>query len=554
MKRKSSVNKGVIFSIVALVLLLLAILYYQMMRFMPSRERVSVKSELKIGAAGEYAICLNGKYIEPRAYDDEGLYLPLSVVKQNINNRFYYNADEENIFYSMPNETLTIDYKTLYNEPYLLQADVLAHSRAGINIREQDNVMSVTTQDFAESTRIVRIKKDSALRKKGGIKSPILFDVKKGEKAFVLEEMNKWNKVATFDGRIGYIKKSELGADIKLETSMLKDELGFMEISAESFSHQVRDYKISLGWNLMMNESGNSRLEQTLKNTKGLNVISPTWFSVKDNDGNIVSFADKAYVKKAHDMKLEVWGLLGNLTYKEAKSKVFLHKSKSRRNIIEKTVEEAKRVGLDGINLDFEAIPESAAEDFIQFVRELSIECRKNKLVLSVDNYVPKSFNQYYNRKEQEIFADYIVIMGYDEHYAGSNKAGSVASIGFVEDGIDETLKDVAADRIINALPFYMRVWTNTTDGLKSKSISMHQAKELINKNKLSLSFDDVTGQSYAEYDSENGFCQIWFEDAKSLNVKMNMIKAKGIGGIAFWRLGLETEDVWDIVDINNLK
>ncbi len=553
MKRNKTNNK-LLFGIVALALLLLAVAYSQMSKFTPSKTRLSIKSELNIGEGKEYAVCLNGEYMEERAYDDGGIYMPLYFVKDSINNRFYYNKDEENILYSMPYETLAVDYKVLNKEPYILKDDILNHSDVGINIREEDRIVNIITADFAKKSKPVKVKKDTSIRKKGGIKSPILFDVKKDETLFVVEDMEKWAKVVSLDGRVGYVKKSYLNSKVKTDYDSLKNDSGFAHMQEERFDHQVREHKISLGWDLMNNRSGNGKLLDNVRNTKGMNVISPTWFSVMDNDGNIESLADSSYVNKAHDMNLEVWGLLGNLKYNEAKSKIFLHKSSSRKNIISAVIDEAKRIKLDGINLDFEAIAQSSAEDFIQFVRELSIECRKNRLVLSVDNYVPKNFNQYYNRREQGIFADYVIIMGYDEHYSGSKTAGSVASIGFVEEGIDETLKEVDANRIINALPFYMRTWTNTSDGLKSKSISMHQAKALIEKYKLEPHFDSNVGQNFVEFDAEKGFCRVWFEDAKSLKVKMDLIKDKGIGGIAFWRLGLETNDVWDVVDIKNLS
>ncbi len=554
MRRHNKKNKTILFGIVALALLLLAVAYAQMNKFTPSKTRLSIKSELNIGEGKEYAVCLNGEYMEERAYDDGGIYLPLYFIKDKINNRFYYSKNEENILYSMPYKTEVIDYKVLNKEPYISKDDLLHHTDIGINIREEDNIVNIITGSFAKESKLVKVKKDTSIRKKGGIKSPILFDVKKGEQLFIIEDMDKWAKAVSFDGRLGYVKKSYLNSKVKIDENILNNELGFADMEKEDFAHQVRNHKISLGWDLMMNKKGNDKFYDNVKHTKGMNVISPTWFSVKDNDGNIESLADSSYVKKAHDMHLEVWGLLGNLKYNEAKSKVFLSRSSSRKNIISSVIDEAKRVKLDGINLDFEAIPQSASEDFIQFVRELSIECRKNKLVLSVDNYVPKNFNQYYNRREQGIFADYIIIMGYDEHYAGSKTAGSVASIGFVEDGIDETLKEVNADRIINALPFYMRMWTDTAGGLKSKSISMHQANALIKKYKLEPYFDTNVGQNFVEFNAEKGFCRVWFEDAKSLKIKMDLIKNKGIGGIAFWRLGLETNDVWDVVDIKNIS
>ena len=158
----------------------------------------------------------------------------------------------------------------------------------------------------------------------------------------------------------------------------------------------------------------------------GVNVISPTWFSVVSTEGNISSLASKEYVDKAHAKNLEVWGLIDNFNESVSTYDTLVQKS-SRSHIIEMLISEAKRVGLDGINVDFETLTEEEAPHFIQFIRELSVACRKEQLVLSIDNPVP-SYTYFYNRKEQGVVADYVIIMGYDEHFAGSEEAGSVGS------------------------------------------------------------------------------------------------------------------------------
>lgn len=192
-----------------------------------------------------------------------------------------------------------------------------------------------------------------------------------------------------------------------------------------------------------------------LENTKGINVISPTWFALTDSEGNFSSFASSAYVKRAHDMGIEVWGLIDNFSNKDAVDTYELLSYTSRREkLTENLVNTALEYGLDGINVDFESISQDAGTHFIQFIRELSVTCRKNGLVLSVDNYVPTGYTDHYDRKEQGVFADYVIIMGYDEHYSGSPEAGSVASIGFVEDGIRRTVDQVPAEKVINAVPF----------------------------------------------------------------------------------------------------
>lgn len=546
MRRKDRPKGILIFSAIIILLVLLAFAYAQLGRFRPGTVRTDVREKFDIRTEDEYVLCLNGEYAQWKAYrKKEDIYLPLVFVKEGVNNRFYYNGSEKSLLYSRPDKTLKLSYEKIEDEVYIRLADVKNNTEIGAVV-STGNTLGIFTKEFTENVETAIVKKNHVLREKGGIKSPIMFDVAKDEPVFVKENMNKWAKVVTLDGRLGYIQKNKLKFSTK---AFDKSDLDIGEIK-EEFKHQVREKKICLGWHLMTNRVGNAQLEKIVKESPAMNVISPTWFSVKDNEGNLESFADKSYVDKAHKLGIEVWGLVGDIAYKNAKAKVFLHHSDTRAHIIEQLIKIALDVGLDGINLDFESIPKDSGEDFIQFVRELSIECRAHNLVLSIDNYVPKNFNRYFNRKEQGIFADYVVIMGYDEHYAGSNKAGSVASIDFVKNGIDETLREVPANRIINGVPAYMRLWTHTSDGLKVKSVSMHQAKALIEKYDLKLEFDEGSGQNYTEYTNENGdFCQIWFEDKKSLDKKMNLILDRKIAGVAIWRLGLETSDTWEVFE-----
>ncbi|MDE6320318.1 MAG: chitinase, partial [Lachnospiraceae bacterium] len=192
---------------------------------------------------------------------------------------------------------------------------------------------------------------------------------------------------------------------------------------------------------------------------EGLNVISPTWFTLTGNEGEFSSFAAASYVQRAHEMGLEVWGLVGNVESVDVDMYELLSRSSSRWKLITNLVAAAQEYDLDGINIDFENLSLDAGEPFIQFIRELSIPCRKYGIVLSVDNYVPMNHTDHYDRAEQGVVADYVIIMGYDEHYNGSKEAGSVASINFVENGIKNTVADVPAKKVINALPFYTRLW-----------------------------------------------------------------------------------------------
>ena len=292
-------------------------------------------------------------------------------------------------------------------------------------------------------------------------------------------------------------------------------------------------------------------MEGLLANTKAINTISPTWFALSDNEGNFTSLADKSYVDFMHQRGIEVWALIDNFTGRigeeAVNTKEVLSSTTKRTNLIQNLMGQVLANGIDGINVDFEQVPREAGADYIQFLRELSVACRLNQIVLSVDNYVPTEYTAYYNRKEQGIIADYIIIMGYDEHYSGS-EIGSIASINYVEGGIKDTLNEVPKEKVINAIPFYTGIWATESGTTTLDKVSMSYAEKFMTEKGGTADWDEVTCQNFTTFQSENTTYQIWLEDEASIQTKLNVMKNYDIAGVAGWRLGLEKPEIWDLV------
>ena len=228
-------------------------------------------------------------------------------------------------------------------------------------------------------------------------------------------------------------------------------------------------------------------------------------------------------------------------------SEILLASTSTRRTLINNLIAEVEKYGIDGLNMDFEGLKPEAGVHYIQFLRELSIPCREKGIILSVDNYVPTGYNVFYDREEQGIVVDYVIIMGYDEHYAGGDP-GSVASLDFVEQGIVNTLELVPKEKVINAVPFYTRIWTETGTSLKSEAYGISAAKRWVNKNKVELYWQAELGQYYGEKKEPSGFSYLWMEEENSLKLKMDLIKAYDLAGVACWKLGLEDSTAWDVI------
>ena len=347
----------------------------------------------------------------------------------------------------------------------------------------------------------------------------------------------------TQDAFIGYVENK------RLSEKYVEEPVPVTDYVEPEYASQTRDHKINLAWHAVYSVEGNDTLTGLLSTTQSVNVICPTWFILTDNAGNFSSLASESYVSKAHEMGLEVWGLISNLSDSVTVDMYeLLSRTSTRTYLIENLVSTALAYGLDGINIDFEHISDKTGEAFIEFIRELSIPCRANGIVLSIDNYVPMGFNSHYHREEQGIVADYVIIMGYDEHYSDSEEAGSVASINFVENGIAKTVEEVPPEKVINGIPFYTRIWETNGTTVTSQVVNMEMAAEYLNNHGIEKQWDEETCQNYGEYQSGNSYFQVWLEDADSIRVKLSVMDQYQIGGVAEWRLGLEEPMVWEVI------
>lgn len=526
-----------------------------------SEEQMDLGKYYGLTKEDEVAIVLGNEYIETKAKLYQGIcYLDFDAVQSLLNDRFYHDVTEGLLLYTTPTDIIKTvigskDYmageekiETAYI-PAFYEGDVLYvaldyvrnYTGFSYEVYTGPNRMQLFTKQEEETSAVV--KKDTAIRYRGGVKAEILRMVTKGESVTVLEKMDNWSKVKTCDAFIGYVPNKVL-KDEKTEISSV--EFNYTE---PEYTSLTRDYKINLGWHQVMSEAANDTLGSVVKENSGLNVISPTWFSLKSTDGDIRSIATQGYVDKAHNMGLEVWALVDNFD-KDVSTFETLSKTTSRTNLIRNLMNQVLTYGIDGINVDFEDVSYDAGEPFVQFLRELSIACRKEGIVLSVDNYVPRESTWHYNRKEQGIVADYVIIMGYDEHWGGGGVAGSVASLGFVEEGIVKTLEDVPANKVINALPFYTRVWKTSGDSVTSEALDMETAQDFIKNNNITMTWQDTEGQNYGEIQKGNTLYQIWMEDKDSIEAKLAVMRKYSIGGVAAWKLGYETPDIWDMISV----
>ena len=525
-------------------------------RYKPGTEYMAGNEYFNLTDENSVALIQNGELLEEQAVLIGGEpYAAYTYVESQLNSCFYWDEETKGILLTTSGGVQTLlpgdaaIAKTPGGQPAVQQE---SDGKVYISL---DVVKEYTDLDYAyynDPNRVVirnewdgveqaTVQSDTAqVRQKGGIKSLILADVQKGDTLLYLENLDNWCKVMTADGYTGYIQTEDISEPEAIEARTAKKD---------SYERITRDHKINLVWHQSTSTESNDAMAEMTAEMTGVNVISPTWFSVTDETGTISSLASADYVKLAHDAGREVWGLIDN--FNEAFDETTdLAYASVRSRIIEQLLAEAASCGMDGINVDFENLKEAGIPHYLQFLRELTSAAHTQNLVVSVDTPVPQAYTMYYQRGEQARFVDYMIVMAYDEHFAGSEEAGSVSSLPFVQQAVEEMTRVMPADQVICGIPFYTRVWTEKfgQSAITSEVLGMDGAKNYAKENQMTETWDASLGQNVATVETSDARYTIWMEDEQSMEEKLKVIQSADLAGVAEWKLGFERADVWSLI------
>lgn len=552
---------GTIFICIALTLLAVTLIN----KYTPSETMRALDRYYDV-APDEAVVLMENEIFEEKALLREGgLYLPAGTVFSLLNDGFYLDEEEHLLSLAWPEELIRAaegesqyyrnDEACSLGHPVFFKLGDVYY----VSLEFTALFSDMTYQFYENPNRVVihyqwidflyydTVEDSTPIRVEPDIKSDILRLAPEGETLYYIGGTGaggrSFVKVMTQDGIFGYVQKKFLGESYYdvLQSSYIEPE----------YSHISQEERVLLGWHQVTVPKANDNLEQIVANARELTVISPTWYRLTDTEGNISSLADAGYVERAHAMGLKVWALIDNFN-PEVSTHELLASSAARTKLIDHMMAEARQYGFDGWNIDFETLSAKTGPHYIQFLKELSIQCRKEGLVLSVDNYVPAPYNDFYDLETQGRIVDYVVIMAYDEHYSGSETAGSVASLGFLKEAVSNTLEKVPKERVIMAIPFYTRLWAEQDIGgtvkLSSEALTMESAKKVLESNGVTAVWDVSTAQNYAEYEKDGILYKIWLEDVDSLHERLRVIAGADTAGIAAWRLGYETEEIWPVI------
>lgn len=535
-------------AIFLLILLALPVIY-----FSPSFLRYSMQN------TPEPSIYFEGEiYREKAFYHEEILYIPLNFIKAHLDptilldekNQMVIITTDKNVFHlplgarsGLKNlEPYSFTYPVLQKENgvYLPLVPLDSYYSLEVIRDEKGSAISIRSADKPVQTGIVG--KDSRVRLEPKLVSPWLWEVKKDEKVKILKERNGRYWVQTEDGRMGYIDKKKIVlGDIVLRETPITVYHPWNPLGEP----------IILTWEVAGRTTVNP---QNMGDITGVQVLSPTWFHLQEN-GIIQNQADMRYVKWAHTAGKQVWGLFDN-SFNPAMTSTFLHDATLRIKAIKQLLSYVDLYQLDGINIDFENMYLKDKDAFVQFIRELAPLLHEKDRTLTVDvtfHSLSETWSMCYDRKNIAKYADYLMVMAYDEHGGSSLKAGSVASLSWVEQGLRRMLEEVPADKLLLGVPFYTRLWTEETDeqgGKKvtSRALSMEKAESWVKEKGAAVVDDAVTGQRYVEVKEGNRIYRMWLEDAYSLKKRVELMKKYRLAGLAAWRRGFEKDGIWPAV------
>lgn len=559
-KRRSGCASALILLLMLFLLMVVGIGGWLFLRYTPTREKMSGEVYFGLEKPEDMGLVINGekqasfgKLLEGRAY------LDIETVKM-INDKFYWDASKNTLLMTTPETIVEIDLSamgynigdTTENLEHILVKQVDGKTYVSLELVEKNTQMDskvytnpnhihIENLDVPRMAKLGKITKHTPVRYQGGIKSPIIDEVYNLDEVEIKRDFDDWLEIVTPNGFIGYVPT-------KYVAHIEEREMNSRPHNKEEI--EARDKIINLVWHQVTNVHANDGFLDAISQTKGVNVISPTWFSLSDNEGTITSIASQDYVNQAHEKGMKVWGLVDNFTYPISTYEI-LSSAEKRAKVIEQLVAYAEEFNLDGINIDFEQLTEAEGEPFVQFMRELSLVMKEKQITLSVDVPVVSIYTSHYNRRALGEVVDYLIIMGYDEHYPGGDLgAGSVASLPFVKSGIEETLNEgVPASKVINGLPFYTRVWFVGDDGsVSSEAVGMQTAQNFVEKSGKSPVWLETESQYYLEVPVEGGVRKVWLEEEASLKAKLEVMKENNLAGVAAWKLGFEEPKIWDLI------
>lgn len=491
---------------------------------------------------------------EPIRIEQGKILVSCNCISHYMNDRIFYDENEKVVTLTNAKEVVRLyegeNQITFANVTgnYMLKdgyiESTLLNDLFGINVVKNDESSLYVATCTTLPKTIATLKRTTDLQ---------THPAKNKEVVKVVERLKKGEEVTTYDEENGYVRvRSQTGIIGYVPTKALKNAV---EVSPATVP-TVEEWQINpigktvrLVWDNFTVKTEVDWSAEKYARIKNINVISPAWFDFSKADGTLSDLGTTKYVENAHQRGIKVWAMLRHNFEQPTLTEQILTSTKKRQYVINQLIALAKKYDLDGINIDIENIQTETSRAWVEFIRELYPLLKAEGLIVSVDIYTPSSWSGHYEREKVSKSCDYFMLMAYDQHWLGSEKAGSVSELPWAKEGVEMTLEEVPKEKLVLGIPLYTRLWAETASGLETRSYSMVQTKQLLATRPEVPIYDEKSGLKYIEYHKDNKLYKLWIEDTESLKKRLDFVKEYDLAGIAAWRLGYETADVWDILE-----
>ena len=539
--------------------------------FMPNNNVIAAFDETVLNMVIEGERIADARY-QPKIVDSE-IILPIDAVKKFFDPNIWWDAKLNKVTITTGDKVIrmkTDNLEALVNGkplelkiPVSVENDIVYipiaflsdYYNIEINYLKENNVIII---DYKNSIRQLAepVSEKAVVRSGRSVRNPIirkldLTSSNKDENTLrIFEEYERWYKVRTSMGEVGYIEKKHVVVKRMLVKKIPEEK--------PNNTWKPEKGKINLVWEQIHTKTPEP---SKIAEMEGLDVVSPTWFTLIDDKGVMNNTAESGYVEWAHKNGYKVWALFRNSFGDIDMTSRFLNNTDARENAIRQLLAFSSLYKLDGINIDLENIYIKDKDALTQFVREAAPLFREQGLVVSIDVNVPDGSPTYslcYDTEALGKIVDYVMLMAYNQHWPGGPQAGSVAQITWVEKYLVKVLDMVPKDKLILGIPFYTYLWEEKiVNGVKSKpgskSQSMEAVRKLVEENKAAAVWDEESGQFYAEYVKDGSTYKVWIEDANSINLKSSLVLKYDLAGTAAWSRNFVSQDIWGVLN-KNLK
>lgn len=552
-KREAANKKGKIIKIIVLivVIILMALLVWFKAPDYYVKE-VKGKTNLVINNNNVTSKMKDDVYIDNKGV----IYLSINDVKNYFDKYINYDESSNRLITTSDTKTATlikdkknidINGSTVSIASTVIEKDgkiyipfsELAQNVYNVEIEHKESTNRVVIDSLDRELKKADSKKNVKVKYKAKKFSKTLAKVKQGEKIVVISQDEKWSKIRTENGIVGYVKNKTIA------------NLTYVRENMEE-TKQING-KVNLVWDYYSEYA--KAPNRSEENIEGVNVLSPSFFYLeKGSDGKIsenVKQEGKDYIEWAHNNGFKVWPIVSNNSYLTTTEGI-LNDYTKRRKLEDEIIRVTEEYNIDGINLDFENMNQEDKDMYSRFVIELAPRLKDLGKTLTVDVTAPdgsETWSLCFDRDVLANVSDYIVFMAYDQYGTGGNKEGTTAGYNWVENNVNKFIgqEAVAKEKIILGIPLYTRLWKEDGGKITSKVVNIKDVESTLPSD-IQKKWDEELKQNYVEYTDGSATYKMWIEDEKSITEKIGLAKKYDLAGIAFWEKDREYDGFWQFV------